>query len=353
MQPDDECGRERVLLGPQTSMRHDLTAIHAKKTSGRTASPGCKRDLPLDVGKRRTVPDMTPHEFEARIVEWARSRPDVKALVLAGSRGGANAVDQWSDWDFHLITTRPRQYYQTNWLTELAPVWCANAELTPRGVIKVSAVFDGGLEADFVPLAAWQMRLVYFAMRRPEWINWMPARLHLGIEESRAFLLGSGYKILLGGKAWEKRLSALDVPWTIRRMSADEFTRHVAAFWQKAVWLTKKIVRPEPRSAMHWLHRLVIEHVYALLVEEARLAGCPARPEARKAEKWLNPRRLSQTAIETGTDQRVLAQALLSQILLFEEVCQSVAGSRGWVTPDYSAVAAWIRQELTKLLFAP
>lgn len=97
------------------------------------------------------------------------------------------------------------------------------------------------------------------------------------------------------------------------------------------------------------MHRLITDHVYALLAEEARLAGRPARPEARKAEKWLDAKRLAQTQIETGTDQRVLARALLTQITLFEEVCVSVAGSRGWMLTDYSAVAAWLRQELTKL----
>lgn len=127
------------------------------------------------------------------------------------------------------------------------------------------------------------------------------------------------------------------------------FVRHTAAFWQKSIWVAKKIARPEPRSAMHWLHRLVVDHVYALLAEEARLAGRPARPEARKAEKWLDARRLEQTAIETSPDQRVLARALLAEMALFEEVSRSVAQTRGFALPDYSAVAGWLRSELSRL----
>lgn len=318
-----------------------------------TASPGCKRDLPPGAGARRTAATMTPHEFEARIVDWARQQPDLEALILAGSRAQGDGVDEWSDWDFHLISARPQLYYRTEWLARIAPLWCANAELTPRGVIKVSAVFEGGLEADFVPLATWQMKLVYWSMRHPDWGNWMPARLHRGILETRAFLLGSGYRVLVGGKAWEQRLTALDAKWAGLSMGAEEFSRHIAAFWQKSVWVTKKIARPEPRSAMHWMHKLITDHVYALLAEEARLAGRPARPEARKAEQWLDARRLGQTAVETGTDPRVLARALLAEIVLFEEVSQSVAGSRSFVVPDYAAVAAWLRAELTKLTEQP
>lgn len=132
-------------------------------------------------------------------------------------------------------------------------------------------------------------------------------------------------------------------------LAEDEFVSHAAAFWPKAVWVFKKIARPEPRSAMHWLHLLSVQHVYVLLAEEARLAGREPRPEARKAEKWLDERRLNQTAISVSLDQRSLARALLAELTLFEEACRSVAESRGFAQQDYSAVAAWLRAELAKL----
>jgi hypothetical protein len=293
---------------------------------------------------------MTPQEFETRIVEWAHRQSDIKALVQIGSRVQTGGVaDALSDWDFHLISTTPGKYHGTDWLTEISPPWCAHAERTPRGVIKVSAVFEGCLEADFILLKDWQMKLVYWAMQHPEWVKWMPARLHRGILETRVILLGSGHRVLVGGKAWEQRLTALKIPWAGQRMSAEEFSQHTAAFWQKSVWVAKKIARPESRSAMHWLHKLIVQHVYALLEEEAWLAGRVARPEALKAEKWLDAKRLAQTDIVTGTDQRGLARALLAAITLFEEASRSVAQSRSFVQTDYSAVAAWLRAELSKL----
>jgi len=293
---------------------------------------------------------MTAPEFEACLAAWARRQPDLEALVLGGSRALRPAgVDRWSDWDFQLITARPERYRNTAWLGEIAPCWCAHAERTPRGVVKVSAVFANGLEADFVPLAAWQMRLVYLAMRRPHWAAWMPGRLRRGIQETRGFLLGSGYRLVAGGAEWEKRMTALTVDWPEPVMTADEFARHTAAFWPKAVWVFKKIARPEPRSAMHWLHLLAVHHVYAILQEEARLAGRPARAEARKAEQWLDARRLGQTAITTGPEQAVLARALLDQLQLFREASASVAASRGFPLADCTAVDGWLRAELATL----
>jgi hypothetical protein len=109
-------------------------------------------------------------------------------------------------------------------------------------------------------------------------------------------------------------------------------------------------MRGEVRAALRWLHAELAERRLTLLAEEARQAGRAARPEARKAEKWLDERRLGQTAIVTSPDQRVLARALLAEITLFEEVSRSVAQTRGFPLTDYSAVAAWLRTELNKLV---
>lgn len=297
---------------------------------------------------------MTAVEFENRIVNWARSQVDIKALVQIGSRVQAKGyADEWSDWDFHLISNRPQKYRNKAWVREIAPPWSAHVERSPWGSIKVSAVFEDGLEADFVLLKAWQMALVYRGMKYPKWARWMPARLRQGVLETRVILLNSGYKVLVGGPEWEKRLAAMKVKWETRKMSAEELCGHVSAFWQKSVWVAKKIARPELRSAMCWLHKLSMDHVYGLLEEEALLAGRSARPWALKAEQWLDARRLAQTDVVTSLDQKVLARALLAQIDLFEEVSRSVATSRGFELPDHSAVAAWLRAELAKIIAKP
>jgi len=296
---------------------------------------------------------MTPQVFEARIIDWARQQPDVEALVQIGSRAQSGGeVDVWSDWDYHLIVHNPSSFLNSEWPAQIAPCWCAHYEKTERGVVKMSAIFAGGLEVDFVPLAAWQMKLVYWAMAHPVFERYYPDALRRGIANTQ-LVVRPGYKVILGGSAWEHRLGALSVIWPERNLSLLDFSVHAAAFWRHAVWALKKCARGESRAALRWLQVELIDHVYALLAEEARLAGRPARPEARKAEKWLDARRLAQTAIETSLDQRVLARALLAQITLFEEVCRSVADRRNFDLPDYSAVASWLRQELTKLLSEP
>lgn len=292
---------------------------------------------------------MTAQELEQRIVKWARHHPDVEALVQIGSRAQAGGqVDAWSDWDFHLYVSTPEKFLTGEWSAQIAPSWSTLVERTGRGVAKVSILFAGGFEVDFVPLAAWQMRLVYWAMARPATSFLYPSNLVAGIHGTRLFVK-PGHRLLAGDASWERRLRALAVDWPERIFNEAQFGEHRAAFWRHAVWVQKKISRGEVRAAMRWNQLEVMEHVLALLEEEARLAGRPVRAEARKAEQWLDDRRLAQTAIPLAPDQRALARALLAEMALFEEVSRSVAQARGFAPPDDAAVAVWLRSELTPL----
>lgn len=292
---------------------------------------------------------MTPAEFEARIVSWARSRHDVDALVQIGSRvQPGSEVDAWSDWDYHLIVRQPARYRKTAWLDEIGPCWNAHVEVTERRVAKLSAIFEGGIEVDIVPLAAWQMKLVYWAMRHPEFERFFPGPLAAGVANTR-LVVGPGYRLLVGSAEWERRLAALAISSSPPVMGEREFAEIVDGFWRHAVWVHKKVMRGEVRAALRWFHREVAERRWLLLEEEARLAGRPARPEGRKAEQWLDQARLRQTAIPTTATQSDLAQALLAEVDLFEDLQARVAAKRGYPQADRSQLINWLRAELGPL----
>jgi hypothetical protein len=292
---------------------------------------------------------MTPAEFEARIISWARSRTDVEALVQIGSRvQPGSEVDAWSDWDYHLIVHQPARYRSPGWLDEIGPCWNAHVEVTERRVAKLSAIFEGGIEVDIVPLAAWQMKLVYWAMRHPEFAGFYPRPLATGVANTR-LVVGPGYRLLVGSPAWERRLAALANSPSLPVMGEREFAEIVDGFWRHAVWVHKKVMRGEVRAAGRWFHREVAERRWLLLEEEARLAGRPARPEGRKAEQWLDETRLRQTVISANADQSELAQALLAEMDLFEDVRARVAAKQGFPQADRSPLISWLRAELGPL----
>ncbi len=291
---------------------------------------------------------MTAPELEARIVEWAHAQPGLEALVQIGSRVQPRAVvDAWSDWDYQFIVRDPAQYFNREWPAQIAPCWSAHYERTARAVVKLSAVFAGGWEVDFVLLSAWRVKTTCWAMQHPGAGRWFPKGLRQDLHNLR-LVASPGYRVVLGGPEWERRYAALAVAWPEVSFSAEDFQHHAAAFWRHAVWVAKKILRGELRAAVRWLHVELREHVLALVAEEAKLEGRRPRPEARRAEQWLNGTRLRQTAITTGPDRQVMVRALLDEMKLFRDVSRSVAERRGFKLPDYGAVESWLRTELEK-----
>ncbi len=288
--------------------------------------------------------------FESRIVDWARHQPDSPVLVQIGSRVQPDAVvDAWSDWDFYLISQQPARYAQTRWLADIAPCWTAHFERNIRSTPKVSAVFAGGIEADFVLLKAWHIKLACCAMRHPAWSRLLPATVNRGVANLRLFA-GPGHRVLTGSADWKPRLSVLSPPDPGPLFGAAEFAAHVTGFWRHAVWVFKKLAREENRAALRWHQVELMEHLHPILQEEARLDGRPARPEARKAEQWLSPERLQQSHLTLTPDRRALALALLQTLDLFQSSSTAVAARRDFPAPANSEIASWLRSELQTLV---
>jgi hypothetical protein len=158
-----------------------------------------------------------------------------------------------------------------------------------------------------------------------------------------------GYRVVLGGKQWEERYSAIATPWPLDGFSEAEYEHHLSGFWRHVVWITKKILRGEVRAAARWMQVELRKHTYALLEEEARLAGRTPRPEARQAERWLTEDRLRQTANPLTPNRRFLADALLEEITLFEDISRVVGQAHGFTQGGYSQVSGWIREQLRDL----
>lgn len=98
---------------------------------------------------------LTYEQLEASLVTWARSRPDLLAIIVVGSRARVDhSADEWSDLDLVLFTTNPRAYVsQADWREQLGPVWLSLLNETGRGDPEWLVLFAGGLKVDFVVAA--------------------------------------------------------------------------------------------------------------------------------------------------------------------------------------------------------
>ena len=91
--------------------------------------------------------DQWEHDF----IVWARTRPDIQAAVVVGSRARLDRpADEWSDLDLILFTINPSAFVvQTGWLNELGEVWVTVLNHTghdPEWLV----MFADGLKVDFV-----------------------------------------------------------------------------------------------------------------------------------------------------------------------------------------------------------
>lgn len=281
-----------------------------------------------------------------RIKEWADQRPDIVALVQIGSRVQAGAQpDEWSDYDFQLVTRRPADYRDTGAIAGLGPLWAAAAQPTFGGVTKVTAILPGAAEADFAVISHAEVRIAFAALRWPALEHFWPSPLRAGVRDLR-IVACPGWRIIKGGPAWEQRYARLGtaVPWP--PLDEARFRAICSAYWTGLVWVTKKTLRGELRAAQREFHRHLAEQVWLLLEHEARTQSDAAvRPEARRAERWLAASRVAGTALATATDATALKTALRQLHTLFEETSSTLARARGWPQPVAPALREWFLQQ--------
>jgi Streptomycin adenylyltransferase len=278
--------------------------------------------------------------WAATVSEWAHAQADIKALVQIGSRVQPGAqVDAWSDFDYHLITSRPEKYRDGSFTRQLGSCWAVGTEAAFGNVVKLTAVFEGALEADFVVLRHAEVLIACAALRWPVTHSLWPAALRAGIGSLRR-VAGDGWKVLKGGDPWTERYARVA---PIRfALTLGEFERLCGQFWVQLVWAAKKAERGEWIASQRTVHRYLIEDCLRLCEEEARLEGRPVFPLGRRAEAWFNPQQLRSWGEGTRPDRKSLFAVLTQVSGDFARSSRVVAAQNGWASPDYREVREWL-----------
>jgi len=278
--------------------------------------------------------------WAATLSGWAHSRGDISALVQIGSRVQTGAAtDAWSDYDYQLITTRPAGYIDGSFCRALGPCWAVGRQLAFGNSVKVTAIYDGALEADFVVLRHLEVVIATLAMRWPGTQRWWPRALRRGVEDLR-IVAAPGWSIIKGGAVWERRFSRI-TPFRAS-LSAAEFDRLCGEFWTQLVWAAKKAARGEFRASQRGIHAHLVESSLRVLQEEALLAGRRAYPLGRRAELWLTGEELAATAFGTRPERAALMSAIEQVAGVFSRSSASVAASNNWSRTDHSEILAWL-----------
>jgi len=278
--------------------------------------------------------------WDAMIAAWAQAQDDIRALVQIGSRvQKGSVVDRWSDYDYQLMTSRPEKYRDGSFCRGLGTCLAFGAHVAFGNSIKVTAVFEGALEADFVVLRSLDVAIATLALRWPATRPMWPRVLARGVDDLR-IVVGPGWKVIKGGARWEGRYSRIT---PLRASLAEgEFTSLCANFWTQAVWAAKKAERGEYRASQRCIHEHLVEGALRILQEEAILAGRKAYPLGRRAETWLTAEQLAGTAGGSRPERAPLLAAIAHVTDVFSRSAAAVAGKNGWSPADYSGIRSWL-----------
>jgi hypothetical protein len=276
----------------------------------------------------------------ATISAWAQAQDDIEALVQIGSRVQEGAtVDSWSDYDYQVITSRPERYRDGSFAKELGPCWASGAQVSFGNAVKVTAVFDGALEVDFVVLRHVEVVIATLALRWPSATWWWPSSLRRGVRDLR-IVAAPGWRVIKGGALWEGRYARI-APFQ-DSLSEPGFNALCDVFWVQLVWAAKKAARGESLASQRAIHESLVEGCLRIFQEEAILEGRRAYPLGRRAESWLTEPQLRALSVGTQPNRAALMEAMARLSGEFAAASSRVAEQRHWRYREHAEVINWL-----------
>jgi aminoglycoside 6-adenylyltransferase len=246
----------------------------------------------------------------AAVADWARSREDVRAVLVVGSQARTDSpADCWSDLDAVLFVDDPAALAaDESWIEELGTPVLSFVEPTAIGErVERRVLFEGGEDVDFPLVDA------------ARWRDLLPQAL---------IVLGRGYRVLYDELGLEEALRTLASPAPPDPPDAAAFRQLASDFWYHALWTARKLRRGEVYTALDCLDGYLKARLVTLLEWHARALD-PAVDTwhtGRYLERWADPGALA--ALERAYahyDLRDVARALWETIDLFQGLEEETA----------------------------
>lgn len=301
--------------------------------------------------------DSSYEELTQRIRSWARSKRDVRALAVVGSRGGGGQPDKWSDLDLVVVSKRPRLLVSCSWVAEIDDAWLIYPIASPDGERRATGVVfrEGKVTIDLAFVGARSLRaasiLLSLLSRHPRMANALPVHYSSALGYF-AHMLSHGARVLLDKDGVLSRLASADLKWPHRvRPTDDQFLASVHAFLGASLWTAKKIRRGE-------LWRPAVSASYDL--KQLLLQMIEWNSRVLRGEEWDTPylgrdlddwadRRIVESLPELFPHYtaRELCESLVAGVELHAWIAREVA--KGWRLSYPQESYARVRQNLTEL----
>lgn len=286
-----------------------------------------------------TAPETASHSaWLERLLQWAHARPDIRAVVLTGSRSRREPpADRWSDFDLMLICLDPQPYLETaGWLAALGEPLFTIVERTAAGALwERRVLFASGLDADFMVLSPDSARQNFPDTPVPE-------------------ILQRGRQVLLDKDglfaSWDTGSAANPcAPHAeMQPPSPEAFAEVVNDFWFHAVWVAKKLRRGELWVAT-MCNNAYMKRPLLQMIEWATRATLGSATDVfydgRRMEQWAPAWILEALpAVAAHYDAQDVWRALQASMALFHRMALQTAERWRYPYPAAQAeqVTAWV-----------
>jgi aminoglycoside 6-adenylyltransferase len=290
-----------------------------------------------------------------KFVEWAQTRPDIRAAIVVGSQARLDhPADEWADLDIIIYSTKPEHYFEhTNWMTNIGNIWARMHSRTANGEPEWLTTFENGLDVDFVfnsyQQMNWATRALLLLQRFPRLIRFLPRGIADKVEHEvplGAQLFDRGVRVLLDRDGLIARMRhALGQPPSPKPPTEAEFLELVYRFWCIAGRKAKKICRGELYVAQSWsLNRLMLPMV-EWHARATRGWDYDVWHDGRFLEEWAHPC-VMEGVRETFAryDREGMCRSLLATMDLFRWLAIETAEHLGYQYP------ATIDEQITELV---
>ena len=252
---------------------------------------------------------MTYDDLEAQIARWAQTQPDIRAVLVCGSRARGEA-DRWSDLDVMILTTdRPRYISDSGWLKQFGEVVLNYLDVTDPGDAEWYTLYEDGLKLD-----ATLLQVEDASLPLEELLKGYP---YQGV-------FSRGIHILFDRLGVPRRLDCRPAPPLAPLVSA-EFEKTIRGYFLASTTTAKFIARGELWRAQNWFsHNL---RRYLLRMIEWHAYGKDNWYSGRFIEQWADPHIVEAIPLMYPTYEREsLKTSLLAMLDLF-----------GWVSRETGA----------------
>ena len=254
--------------------------------------------------------------LQAAIADWARSRDDVRAVLVVGSQVRTDVpADRWSDLDVGLFLDDPSRLAEdATWVEEFGTPVLTFLEPTAFGDhVERRVLYESGEDVDFPLLEASAWR---------EFASSSEARL----------VVARGYRLLHDELGMEDALRETPPPPPDGLPDAQALRQLSSDFWYHALWAAKKLRRGEVFIATAGVNGYLKWRLVTLLEWHARSVDPEADVwhEGRFLERWADAGALA--ALESAYahyDLRDVARALWATIDLWQGLEEETARRLG------------------------